>query len=249
MIFDVIASGSKGNATIVKYKNSVILIDFGTSIERLVEGLNELHLTMDDIDGAIFTHDHGDHIKSIKALSPKKMYSLAKTLPSLSNVVEPFKEFKIKDFTILPFPTSHDAKNPCGYVLKAGNESLTYMTDTGVLVEESFPYMQNPTYLIIESNHDIKMLMKSERPMILKQRILSDHGHLCNEDSAFIAARIIGSNTKEIVLAHLSEECNLPEKALAAYEKVFKYKGLDVNKFNIRCAEQWRSLIGGHDED
>ena len=247
MHFNVIASGSKGNATIVIYKNSVVLIDMGISLTRLEEGLAECHLELKDIDGAIFTHDHSDHISGIKFLSPKIRYALQGTLPgSLNNIVELNKPFYIKDIQIIPFPTSHDAKNPCGFKLIAGDESMVYMTDTGVFLEENLPLVNNPTYLIIESNHDIKMLLHTNRTFELKSRIMSDVGHLCNEDSAIAACQIVGPNTKEIVLAHLSEEANTPELALEAYKKVFAHFHIQLEKYLLRCANQWQSLLGGN---
>ena len=107
------------------------------------------------------------------------------------------------------------------------------------------PLIKNPDYLIIESNHDIQMLLHTNRPMELIQRIMSDYGHLCNEDSAFASLEIIGENTKEIVLAHISEEANTPECALEAYHKVYKHAHVDINRFNVRVANQHIPLIGG----
>ena len=251
MYFNIIASGSKGNATIVIYKNSVVLIDMGITLTRLEEGLSEVKLKLEDIDGAVFTHDHSDHIAGLRFISPKITYALKGTLPgSLSNVVELNEPFNIEDIQIIPFATSHDAKNPCGFKLIAGDETLVYMTDTGMFLEENLSLIKNPTYLIIESNHDIKMLLHTNRTFELKSRIMSDHGHLCNEDSAIAATQIIGSDTKEIVLAHLSEEANTPELALEAYRKVFAHFNMNINKYKVRCANQWTSLLGGNlDED
>ena len=93
------------------------------------------------------------------------------------------------------------------------------------------------------------MEMKANRPMELKQRIMSDYGHLCNEDSAFAAIEIIGPNTKEIVLAHLSEEANTEEVALEAYKKIFNYAHVDITKYKVRCAKQYEHLIGGDYEN
>ena len=250
MHFNIISSGSKGNTSVVIYKKTAILIDMGVSFQRLEEGLEEVRLKPENLTAAIFTHEHSDHISGIRFLSPKIMYGLKGTLPSLCNVVEVNVPFKIGDFLITPFRTSHDAKNPCGYLLEAGDEKLVYMTDTGVFLEENLPLIKNPTYLVIESNHDIKMLLNTKRTYELKNRILSEVGHLCNEDSAIAAAEIIGDKTKEIVLAHLSEEANTPELALAAYLKVFKYFNIDPDKYLIRCAHQHHSLLGGClDED
>ena len=250
MFYNIIASGSKGNATIVTYKNTVLLIDMGITLERLTEGMEEIGLTPNDIDGAIFTHDHADHYKGLKFISPRKQYALEGTLPtSLSNIVNVNEPFHIKDMEIIPFRTSHDAKNPCGYKIIAGDEVMVYMTDTGVFLEENIPLIKDPTYLVIESNHDVKMLLQTNRPFDLKTRIMSDHGHLCNEDSAFAACQIIGPNTKEIVLAHLSEEANTPELALEAYKKIFTHFHINMNQFELKCAHQWHSTLGGHHED
>ena len=246
MYFHIIASGSKGNATVVVSNKTVLLIDMGITLTRLEEGLGEINLTISDINGALFTHNHTDHIGGIKFLSPKIMYALQGTLPSsLSNVVCLNQPFTIGDFEITPIETSHDATNPCAYLIKDKEESLFYMTDTGVFVEETLPLVKDPTYLIIESNHDIKMLLHTNRPFELKNRIMSDKGHLCNEDSAIAAVSIIGEHTKEIVLAHLSEEANTPEAALDAYQKIFNHFGVSFDKYLIRCANQWVSLTGG----
>ena len=246
MYFHIIASGSKGNATVVVSGNTVLLIDMGITLSRLEEGLGEINLSKKDITGALFTHNHTDHISGIKFLSPKIMYALEGTLPSsLSNVVCLNKPFNIGDFVITPIETSHDATNPCAYLIKDKDSSLFYMTDTGVFLEESLPLIKDPTYLIIESNHDIRMLLNTNRSFELKNRIMSDHGHLCNEDSAIATVSIIGEHTKEIVLAHLSEEANTPETALDAYDKIFKHFGVSLDKYKVRCANQWVSLTGG----
>ena len=246
MYFHIIASGSKGNATLIVSNKTVLLIDMGITLTRLEEGLREVNLSKNDITGALFTHDHTDHISGIKFLSPKIMYGLEGTLPSsLSNVVYLNKPFVIGDFVVTPIETSHDATNPCAYLIKDKDSSLFYMKDTGVFLEDSLPLIKDPTYLIIESNHDIKMLLQTNRPFELKNRIMSDYGHLCNEDSAIATVSIIGEHTKEIVLAHLSEEANTPETALEAYDKIFKHFGVSINKYKVRCANQWVSLTGG----
>ena len=232
MYFHIIASGSKGNATVVVSNKTVLLIDMGITLKRLEEGLAEVNLKTSDITGALFTHDHSDHIAGLKFISPKIMYALEGTLPSsLSNVVYLNKEFRIGDFSIVPIETSHDATNPCAYLIKDNNSSLFYMTDTGVFLEENLPLVKNPTYLIIESNHDIKMLLATNRTFELKNRILSEYGHLCNEDSAIATVSIIGENTKEITLAHLSEEANTPETALEAYDKIFNHFHINKDKY------------------
>ena len=235
MYFHIIASGSKGNATIVVSNKTVLLIDMGITLARLEEGLAEINLKKSDISGALFTHNHTDHISGIKFLSPKIMYALEGTLPSsLSHVVCLNTPFQIMDFEITPIETSHDAVNPCGFLIKDKDSSLFYMTDTGTFLEENLPLIKDPTYLIIESNHDIKMLLHTNRPFELKNRIMSEVGHLCNEDSAIAAISIAGEHTKEIVLAHLSEEANTPEVAIESYKKIFNHFGVSFDKYKIQ---------------
>lgn len=247
MYFHIIASGSKGNATIVGNNNTAILIDMGISFTRFEEGLEQINLRVEDIKAAVFTHDHTDHISGVRFLSPKIMYALEGTLPSsLSNVLALNQPCVVDDIEITPFSTSHDAKNPCGFLFKDKEESLVYMTDTGVFIQDNLPLIQNPTYLIIESNHDIKMLLHTNRTFDLKNRIMSDHGHLCNEDSAIAAISIAGNQTKEIVLAHLSEEANTPELALTAYERIFAHFNINKDKYVIKCAHQYVPVSGGH---
>ena len=250
MFFDIINSGSKGNATVVFSKEATILIDAGIPASVIEEELNKFNKSLKDIDFVLITHNHSDHIRSIKSFSPKKIYSLQGTVPgSLSNVIEVNKSFALRDVKVTAFPTSHDASNPCGFILESDNQKLVYMTDTGVYHSSNTLLTKNPDYLIIESNHDIQMLLHTNRPMELIQRIMSDYGHLCNEDSAFATLEIIGDNTKEIVLAHLSEEANAPEVALEAYKKVFKYAGKDITQYKVRCANQHTPLIGGDYEN
>ena len=123
-------------------------------------------------------------------------------------------------------------------MLKSDKEELVYLTDTGQISKRTFNLIKNKTYYIIESNHDVEMLLNSNRPAILKSRILSYKGHLSNEDSAFYMSNLIGENTKKIVLAHLSEECNTTEKALDTYHNVFALRKINLNHIEIKCASQ-----------
>ena len=249
MYFNIIASGSKGNATVVVSKKARILIDMGISLARLEEGLKEINLKVKDLDAVLFTHNHTDHMKGLRFFSPKIMYALEGNLSSLANVIHLYEPFQINDMKITPVRVSHDATNPCAFVLEDEEDKLFYMTDTGCMLEEILPYAKDPTYLIIESNHDIRMLLRTNRTYELKNRIMSDVGHLCNEDSAIACVEIIGPHTKEIYLAHLSEEANTPELALEAYHKIFNHFQVDISRFVLKTAYQYQSVKGGHYED
>ena len=155
MHFIIVGSGSKGNATIVFSRGTTILIDLGLPLVRVKEGLDLIHKTIKDVDGVIYTHEHADHINGLKSFSPKIMYATEGTLPgSLSNRVEYYQSFNIKNLKITPFPTSHDAKKPCGYVIDDGEEKMVYFTDSGIFVEESLPLLTNPDYLIMVALND-----------------------------------------------------------------------------------------------
>lgn len=250
MFFDIVASGSKGNATLVFTKNHLIMIDFGIPLKQVEGELSKFNKTIKDVDMLLVTHDHADHYRGLKCISPKKQFALEGTLPSsLHSVIKLEKPFYLDDIKITAFKTSHDATNPCGYMIEEDGEKLVYMTDTGCYLSSNTKLIHNPTYLVIESNHDISMELRCNRPMDLKQRILGDFGHLCNEDSAFAALEVIGDKTEEIILAHLSEEANTPEVAIDAYRKVFKYAHKDVEDYHLRCANQYEPTMGGHYEN
>lgn len=239
----IIASGSKGNASVVYSENTYILVDLGTSKARLISGLEEIGLTINDIDYALFTHEHTDHIKGEMFIPDEKKYALKGTINLLkSNILQNFKTYEFGDFKVTPIKTSHDATSPCGFIFETDEEKLVYITDTGIIPTRTLKLINNADYYFFESNHDVDMLMNSNRPYFLKMRIYGTKGHLNNEDSAFYMSQCIGEKTKKIVLAHISEECNTPEIALKTYQKVFETKDLDISKYNVRVAKQWESM-------
>ncbi len=246
MKYSLIASSSQGNCLLVIEKGTSILIDLGISLQRVEQELFQNQLIFSNLDAILYTHDHSDHYIKYKQIDYSKVYALKDVFPDYQyNEVELFKEFKIKDLTITPIATSHDTAVSCGYFIKGEDSSLLYMTDTGKFVKDNLKYIKNPTYLLIESNHDISMLLKSNRSYQLKSRIQSQTGHLSNEDSAVAATSIVGPDTKEIVLCHMSQECNTPEKALEAYRKTFLKAHLDINKYDIKCGKPDEVVRGG----
>lgn len=247
MKYIVIESGSKGNATLIEHQGRILLIDMGITLKSLKTALNTINKKLIDINALLLTHNHCDHTSGIKYLDPLPIYCTKGTYDSLNCIqIKPYATFEIECFKITPLSTSHDAINSVGYKIECGEETLIYMTDTGMIPEESLKLMHNADYYIMEANHNVKMLHQSNRPISLKLRILCDSGHLSNEDSAIYASELIGENTKEITLAHLSEECNTPELAIKAYKKVFSKCHIKVDKILLRCANQHTSLTGGN---
>ena len=237
-----IASGSKGNACLIYNDKTNILIDIGITKVRLCEGLLEINKDINDIDFVLFTHDHVDHIGGEKFIPLEKKYALKNTINlQNSNILENYKEYTFGDFKVTPLKTSHDAINPCGFIIEDKDEKLVYMTDTGKILKKSLALMSNADYYFIESNHDLDMLNNSGRPRVLINRIAGDHGHLSNEDSAYYMTGLVGEKTKKIILAHLSEDCNTEEIAIETYKKIFDLKGIK-QKIEIKCARQWESV-------
>jgi len=242
----VVESGSKGNATLIYDEGRLLLIDMGITLTSLKSALKTIDKKLIDIDALLLTHSHTDHTKGVQYLDPLPIYCTKETYKGNNvNVIEPYEKFMVDHFVITPISASHDASGTVGFVIKNKKEKLVYMTDTGMIPDKSLSKMKNADYYIIESNHNIKKLHQTNRPASLKLRILSDEGHLSNEASAIYMSELVGDKTKEIILAHLSEEANDPELALKAYKKVFQKCRIDLDKINLHCAKQHEMVLGG----
>ncbi|MCI1245250.1 MAG: MBL fold metallo-hydrolase [Bacilli bacterium] len=244
--FDILGSGSKGNATLVYDETTLFQIDMGISLKRVKMGLLDIHRSLSDIKGVLITHEHSDHIGTLGLLpSSIPVYSGEGTLKGHYRTIENETPFSIGDFTIFPLSTSHDAKNPMGFLVSHADEKLVYITDTGCVPEGDLPFMRDADYYIFESNHDYRMLMESSRPPVLKRRIHGDHGHLSNAESALCLSSLVGSGTKAIYLAHISEECNSEKIAFETYRKVFSRRHKSLEGIRLVCAKQWEPTKGG----
>jgi len=242
----VIESGSKGNATLISDKGRLLLIDMGITLTSLKKGLSRLGKKPLDIDALLLTHSHSDHTKGVNLLDPLPIYCSKGTYKGTNvTVIKPYKAFWIDHLKITPIEASHDAPGTLGFIIENENEKLSYLTDTGMIPETTLEKMKNSDYFIIESNHNIKKLHQTNRPAYLKLRILSDEGHLSNEASAIYMSELVGERTKEIILAHLSEEANDPELALQAYKKVFRKCRIDLDNIYLHCASQREIVEGG----
>jgi phosphoribosyl 1,2-cyclic phosphodiesterase len=211
MKFFSLASGSTGNAFLIDNGQELLLIDVGITYKRIKEKLSELHYDINDVKYILITHAHNDHIKSLNSFSMEKIYSSVK-IPGVKNKIEKNTQLSLGTYNVISFPLSHDVEC-CGYRIECNNKSLVYLTDTGYVNFKIKRYLENADYYVFESNHDINMLMDSDRPYYLKSRILSDKGHLSNYDSAKYLSKFIGNKTKYVLLAHLSEENNTKELA------------------------------------
>lgn len=247
MRFFVLASGSQGNSTFIDFDGIGVLIDCGISKKQLVYRLEQVGYNLKDIQYVFLTHDHYDHKKNIHIFDKELIFTATGCFDGLeeNHYLKPYDIVQFGKLTIIPLKTSHDATASLGFEFICGEERLIYMTDTGYVSSKNANYMLDADYYIIESNHDVEMLMNTNRPMSLKNRILSDRGHLSNLDSALLMSRLIGEKTKEIVLAHLSREANTKELALSTYQEVFSQQGICCEKLQIKVASQVDIVIGG----
>lgn len=252
MKFDIISSGSKGNATIVISSSQAILLDFGISKKRIEEALNSYSLSFDDLQAVFLTHTHSDHASDAYHTPLEKLYAPQNKIPKIETPIDnkhlllPFKSVKVGVFTITALPLSHDCKDTMGYLVKDEEESLLYVTDTGFVPEKDFDYMKDCQYYLFESNHDPKMLYESKRPDYLIRRIISDTGHLSNYDAAYYLANFIGKNTKEVILCHLSDECNSSVVAMDTFQSVVQTQLGYFPDIFLSCASDKKETRGGN---
>lgn len=246
MKFALLTSGSKGNSFLLQDRDLLLMIDCGSTRKHLMKSLEQLKISKDNLDALVITHDHTDHISQIKYFKDKKIYSPVGLKDIESYLVEADVSFSLKHMTVFPVALSHDAQNTTGYIFETETEKLVYITDTGYVNERYLPQLMDADYIILESNHDIEMLMATSRPPHIKLRIASDMGHLCNEDSASILQKIIGPKTKRIILAHISEAANTQEKALAVTQSALSEVKSKLNPdLVVTAAGQYELLKGG----
>lgn len=238
MRFHSLASGSKGNAFVVENGTCKLMIDAGTTQKKIKENLQSLGLTIDLLDCVLITHDHSDHISAIKLFKNHTVYSPTKVDIDYIKI-EPYETFHHGSFTIKTIATSHDKENSVAYIIEDNHHKLVFITDTGYIRNDDLQYLQGADIIIMESNHDPELLMKTNRPYLTKQRILSDKGHLSNETAGTILSQIVSSNTREILLAHLSEEGNTEELALNTVRRYLNgYQG------QLRALKQYEIVSG-----
>ena len=241
MRVSVIASGSKGNCCYIETNETKILIDIGLNCITTERKLKEKNINPDEIEAILITHTHKDHVDGLRVFNKKhkaKAYLTEVMYKELNQELTNYEfindKIEIKDLTITAIKTSHDAEDSNGYIIESENKSLVYITDTGYINIKNHRLLKNRTIYILESNHDVEMLMNNPNyPYHIKQRILGDKGHLSNKDSAYYLKKFIGENTKYIILAHLSEHNNTDELALKTLTET-----IDNNNIDITVAHQ-----------
>lgn len=242
MLVSVLASGSEGNSTYVETDDVKLLIDIGMTTKYIKERLLEIGTNPEEIDYIFMTHTHKDHTGALKTFINKyktkvvlteSMYNDLDVLHEYDNVIITSDAFKIGDTLVDNFKTSHDANDARGYIISDSVSSMVYMTDTGYLNQKYFKKLYNKNMYVMEANHDVEMLLNGRYPKWLKTRILSDKGHLSNNAAGFYLSKLIGPDTKKVILAHLSHENNTPEVALKTVSDTLAEYDINFNDISI----------------
>lgn len=222
------SSGSSGNCYLIRSNETALLVDAGISGKKILEGLAATETPKELVKGVLVTHEHIDHVKSLRILSKKlpgaKTYANGGTWEKIAeNVPEGQRQvfttgtpFVIGDIEIKPFHISHDAVEPVGFSFFSEGKQISIVTDTGYITEEIFCEMKQADILALEANHDENMLKVGRYPWNVKQRILGDKGHLSNVAAGNCLCRLMEEccvKPRRILLSHLSKENNFPEMA------------------------------------
>lgn len=256
MKFMSIASGSSGNCILAGSDNSTILIDAGISKKKIVEALNDVSMDLKDIDGILITHEHIDHTKGLGVISRScgipiyatkdtcnqiaSMSQLGEFDHSLLKEISPDDEFSIGDLKIEAHSIWHDAVDPVCYTLRNDNKKIAVATDMGDFDDYIINNLKDSDALLIEANHDVRMVEVGPYPYSLKQRILGKRGHLSNERSGRLLLELLNEHLKAVFLGHLSNDNNYPELAYETVKAEIINNPFtdDIRDFNIQVASR-----------
>lgn len=239
-----IGSGSSGNCHYIGYKDTNILVDAGLSGKRISTGLDEINVDANKVKGIFITHEHSDHIKGAGIISRKydiPIFANIKTWCAMKDklgqiedrnmkVFENDKSYSLGDLIIRPFSISHDASDAVGYNFYADNEKMSIATDIGKITDNIRRHLYKSKLVVLESNYDPNMLMMGSYPYALKKRVMSEVGHLSNEDAANFCVELIKEGTERILLAHLSKENNFPELAYETSKGILTQNNIIVGQ-------------------
>ena len=239
-----IGSGSSGNCHYIGYKDTNILVDAGLSGKRITTGLDDINVDMENIKGIFITHEHSDHIKGAGIISRKydiPIFANVKTWCAMKDklgdikdsnmkVFENDRSYSLEDLIIRPFSISHDASDAVGYNFYAENEKMSIATDIGMITDNIRRHLYKSKLVVLESNYDPNMLMMGSYPYSLKKRVMSDTGHLSNEDAAKFCIDLVKEGTERILLAHLSKENNFPELAYETSKSILAQNDIIIGQ-------------------
>jgi phosphoribosyl 1,2-cyclic phosphodiesterase len=246
----VLGSSSEGNATLLWTKSTGILIDAGFSGRELEKRLKRINIDPKDLDAIVLSHEHSDHTKGAGVLSRRygiPIYANPTTFDLAYNLgdsfekrfIKSYEDFKIGDLFITPIVVPHDASEPNAFIIRNKSKKVTIATDMGTFTPTFIEYASDSYLIVLESNYDRQMLLDGPYPPYLKGRILSDFGHLSNGAAGRTLRQLIGSSTRHVLLAHISQNNNTPDLAISSAQKHLKdFKKVKVGlTFPHDCSE------------
>ena len=229
-----LASGSTGNSTLLQHQGGSLLIDAGISARRVRTMLRAEGTELSDLTAILITHDHSDHISGLQVLLRQcacPVYAMPGTARTLRAILRehesrfqsaPPDGFSLSEAQITPIPTMHDASESCGWRVQTPEGIFGLCTDLGVVTEDVIEGLCGADLALIESNHDVDMLLHGPYPPYLKRRIRSEFGHLSNEDAADLAVTLCANGTRSLILGHISRHNNTPAMALQTVSAALK---------------------------
>jgi len=254
----VLGSSSGGNCTYVASDTTAILVDAGLSGKETARRLAVLGVEVSSIRAICLTHEHSDHTAGLAILQRNgglQLYANSGTIEGVElrlgqgvlkwNVFATGSPFQVGDLSIEPFSVPHDAYDPVGFVIGQGVFRVGVVTDMGVVTGLIRERLKHCNAVVVESNHDERLLKEADRPWHLKQRISGRQGHLSNEHAAELVAEIAGPELSAVFLAHLSEECNRPDLALRTVGRSLERLGLKHVAVKIAPADAISDLWVG----
>jgi phosphoribosyl 1,2-cyclic phosphodiesterase len=234
-----LGSGSAGNALLVRTEETVVLVDCGIGVRRLLPALESVGLTLADIDAVLISHEHSDHIRELPrflrqgtaVLSTRGSACAANVPTHLRQETRAGRAVRLSDIEVIAIPVCHDAEDPCGFLIRSGAGSVTVVTDLGCPSPAAVEAIAESRLVILEANHDEALLRRGPYPQHLQRRILSDSGHLSNSDCADLLARAIRTSNQPptVWLAHLSETNNRPHLAKQTVQRRLAQVGLRLD--------------------
>lgn len=253
MRFASLGSGSRGNATLIQTGGTCVLLDCGFSVREAEVRLARLGLSAGDVSAVLVTHEHSDHIHGVGALARKYRLPVwisagtraADRLGAVMDVVEfgSHEPFAIDALAVTPFPVPHDAREPCQFVFGDGARRLGVLTDTGSRTAHIEALLSGCDALLLECNHEKRLLDNGVYPPALKARVGGDLGHLSNAQAHALLAALDTTRLKHIVAAHLSEKHNTPDLARAALASALGCEPEWIGVAQQDAGLEWREIL------
>lgn len=245
-----ICSSSSGNATFIGTSGHGILVDAGCSFRALKNALDLIDTRMENIEAIFITHEHTDHIAALEQIIKHTRIPIFAPLPSVdvmkaerkipedAQLYDSRDGYKSAAFEVSCFDTSHDSVDSVGYRIIFNKQHFGVCTDTGVVTDAAKAALKGCTTVLIESNYDETMLRKNPNYSAhLKRRIMSEHGHLSNEDCAAFCETLVRGGTRRLILGHLSRENNTPATAKNCTKNFLEQRGmLEERDFTLNTA-------------